>query len=134
MGGGRLSLAREPRWGGPYQLSLGAAGADGLDQRRAPPGAHRGPQPGKEDIFDDSSCTFSVSLCFQPQEVLGGRVGQPETRLVPLQEPLAGEMRPVGHSFLSTCVNPQHSCSVIIPTLQMKLSSERPGSLSKVSP
>lgn len=43
--------------------------------------------------------------------------------------------RPVGHSFLSSCVNPQHSCSVIIPTLQMrKLSSERPGSLSKVSP
>ena len=48
--------------------------------------------------------------------------------------------RPVGHSFLSSChgagtVNRQHSCSVIIPTLQMrKLSSERPGSLSKVSP
>lgn len=32
--------------GPPRQLRLGAAGADGLDQRRAPPGAHRGPQPG----------------------------------------------------------------------------------------
>ena len=48
-GGGRaeLSLARGRVGSGPpVSCPSGPAGADGMDQRRAPPGAHCGPQPG----------------------------------------------------------------------------------------
>ena len=97
----------------------------------------------EEDIFDGLILhhLFRKFLLSTPESP-GGQSGPAWGSLVALCRALGRRLqdRPAGHGFLSSlqgagAVNPQHSCSVIIPTLQMrKLSSERPGSLSKVSP